>query len=588
MGVMEKMRGSTTTILWVLIFSFGVLWILADTQVFDALAVGPQNLGQVNGNEISIEEYNNRVNYYTNQFNQQATVTPEIRALYENQAWEDLVASKLIQQKINELGITVTDGELIDMVTGENPAPFIRQQFQQEDGTIDRIALRAAIEAPENSEIWIMIEQQLRESRRQEKLNNFLSSGLRASSLEVQNEYARENSFADVRYVRFPYGDITDEEISVSEDELREYYNNNPSQYERSESYRFRYVSWDKTPTAADTSATVREIENLRQAFAETEEDSLFLLRNDTATPYNGSWVSRDELREEYAPVLDLEAGEVSEVHMINGDPYVFKKIAEQGDEIRFAVLSYEVIADPVATIDRLAESADEFRFYAGSDGFAEEAERRELRISEASATKENPFIPGLGQSQQTMRALENLSEGDISEPLELANQFIVLQVMEMTPEGVRPFNEVRAQVESRVRTEKRREMMHTRVSELLNSHQNLEGIASEAELEVQTAEGVRMGGASIPGAGREPQVIGAIFGLEAGEMSGTIEGENAVFVVRADDINKADAADMTDEQRQQISDRLEQQKFIAFNQTFIDRLKEDASIRDNRSLLLR
>jgi peptidyl-prolyl cis-trans isomerase D len=73
-----------------------------------------------------------------------------------------------------------------------------------EDGTIDRVALRAAIDAPENSEVWIMIEQQLRDNRRQQKMNNFISSGLRVSSLDINNEFKRDNSYADIRYVDFP------------------------------------------------------------------------------------------------------------------------------------------------------------------------------------------------------------------------------------------------------------------------------------------------------------------------------------------------------------------------------------------------
>ena len=187
MGVMEKMRNSTASILWVLIFSFGILWVLADTQVFDAWSAAPQSLGSVNGEPISLNEYNQRVNFYTEQYQQRTggSLNPEMRAMYENQAWEDLVAAELIQQKMNDIGITVTDNELLEMVTGENPAPFIRQRFQAEDGSIDRIALRAAIEAPENSEAWIQVEQQLRDTRRQEKMSNFISSGLKVNSLEA-------------------------------------------------------------------------------------------------------------------------------------------------------------------------------------------------------------------------------------------------------------------------------------------------------------------------------------------------------------------------------------------------------------------
>ena len=590
MGVMEKMRNSTASILWILIFSFGILWVLADTQVFDAMAVGPRNLGTVNGDEISLDEYNQRVSFYTDQFSQQSgqPMSPEMRAMYENQAWEDLVAARLIQQKISELGITVTDSELMDMVTGDNPAPFIRQQFQQEDGTIDRIALRAAIEAPENSEIWIMIEQQLRENRRQEKLNNFISSGMQVSSLEIRNEFIRANSFADIEFVRFPYSEVSNDEITVSEDELRSYYNNNSSRFQRSETYSFQFVSWDKTPTSQDTTNTIQEVEDLIPAFEDAVNDSLFVLRYQSAVPYRGNFVATEDIREDYSPVIDLEVGEVSDVVMINGNPFVFKKIDQRGDEIKFAVLSYRVQADPIATIDRLAEQAEEFKFYASSDGFEEEAERRDLEVRQATATKDNPFIPGLGASQQTLRALESLSVNSISDPIELDEVFIVARLVEKTPEGTRPFEEVRPQVENAVRTQKRKEVMANRVSELLQTNQDLESLASATEKEIQSANDVRMNGSTIPGAGRELSVIGAIFEMEPGQTSGAVEGENAVFVVQVVDLDKADPANMTAADRSEIRNRLEQEKFMAFNEVFIDRLRENASITDNRSQILR
>lgn len=589
MGVMEKMRNSTASILWILIFSFGILWVLADTQVFDAMTVGPQSLGSVNGEPISLNEYNQRVNFYTEQYNQRTggSVNPEMRAMYENQAWDDLVAAELIQQKMNEIGITVTDNELLEMVTGENPAPFIRQRFQAEDGTIDRIALRAAIEAPENSEAWIQVEQQLRDTRRQEKMSNFISSGLKVNSLEVKNEYIRENSYANIRYIRFPYADIPTEEISATEEELRAYYQDNQDRFQREETYQFRYVSWDKTPTAEDTTNIVNEVADLRTAFANAEDDSLFLDRYGSSVDYTGAYVQIDEVREEYQPVVDLEVGEVSEVIMINGNPHVFKKVDQRGDEIKFGVLSYPVVADPIATIDRLAEQASEFEFYASSEGFQEEAERRELEIRETTVSKGSSLIPGLGQSQQTMQVLENLSEDDISEPIETNTHFIVAQMIQITPEGARPFSEVRSQVENIVINNKRRDMMLERVQELYQGNSDLEALAAASDKEVQIVEDLRMAATRIADAGREVGVIGKIFSMEQGSLSEPITGENGVYVIEVTEISMANPDNMTETQRQQIESRLEQQKFMAFNQVFLDQLKAEADIEDNRSELL-
>lgn len=590
MGVMEKMRNSTASILWILIFSFGLLWVLADTQVFDAITAGPQSLGVVNGESISFDEYNNRVSYYTEQFNERemGPMSAEVRAFYENQAWEDLVAARLIQDKMNDLGIKVTDEELRGMILGDNPAPFIRQQFQQDDGTIDRVALRAAIDSPENTEIWIMIEQQLRDERRQQKMNNFISAGMRVSNLEIRDEYIRENSFADVQFVRFPYSEVQDDEITFSDNDLRTYYRNNPEQFKREKSFQFRYVSWDTTPTAEDTTRTIDDVERLRERFAEAEDDSSFVRRNQSQTTFRGGFVPESEVRDEYRAVLDLNEGEVSDVIMINGDPYLLKKIEQRGSEVRFATFSYKVEADVVGTIDRLAEQAREFEFFASEEGFESEAERREMEIQRANATKGSNVIPGLGRSQQVLQSLDNLRRNQISDPIELEGEIIVIQLLNTTPEGTRPFEDVRGQIENIVRNNKRKEIVRDRVQGLFAENQSLEALASATGKEVQVAENVRMGSNNIPGAGREPKVIGSIFGLNAGEIHGPVEGQNAVFVVQADDVAIADANQMSSAERQRIRQRLEQQKFSAFNEIFIDELKTEADIRDYRSQVLR
>jgi peptidyl-prolyl cis-trans isomerase D len=130
--------------------------------------------------------------------------------------------------------------------------------------------------------------------------------------------------------------------------------------------------------------------------------------------------------------------------------------------------------------------------------------------------------------------------------------------------------------------------MTYDRVRDLLAGNGDLETLAGMAEKEIQTAEAIRMGGTTIPGAGREVAVIGAIFGMETGQLSGPVRGENAVFIVHADDISIADPDQMTSSQRNEIRSRLEQQKFMAFNEVFLDRLKSEANITDNRRRLLR
>ncbi len=589
MGVMEQMRKGTGVILWVLIFSFGILWMLADTNMFDVIQRGPRSLGSVNGENISLDEYNNLMSSYIDRYSKETgnSVTPEMRAHYEQQAWDDLVSGKLLEQKMDDLGIEVTDQEVVDMITGDNPDPFIRQQFQSEDGTIDRVALQSAIEAPENTQLWISIEQQMRQKRRQQKMSNYLQSSMEVSSYEVEQQYIRNNTTADVSYVRFPYADVEESDISVSDSDLRTYYNNNQDKYQRKESYRFEYVSFDKSPTRQDTMRTLKEVRGLRSDFAQAQNDSLFLSRYQSTTQYSAEMVAKSEVRELYQPVIDLAEGEVTEVIQDDGRLYLLKKLEETSDQVRFVVFSLDIRADPIATIDKQAEAADDFSFFAEEEGFMTEAERRELEVKEAFATKGNDFISGIGQSRQIMGFLETADEGDISSSIELSGQIVVLHVTEITPAGTQPFDEVKEQIRTVVINNQRKQHVADRVNELLSQNADLEGLAETAGKEINSVQGLAMNAETIEGAGREPKVIGAIFGLEQGTNSKPIEGTSAVFVARVDMRQEADLNNLTSSQRQQIRRQLQKQKSTAFMNTWIDQLKEEADITDNRSQIL-
>ncbi len=590
MGVMDKMRKGTGAILWVLIFSFGVLWMLADTNMFDVIQQGPQSLGSVNGETISLGEYNNRLQYYTQQYSQQTgnSMTPEVRAQYEQQAWDDLVSRELLQQKMDDLGIHVTNQEVVDMITGDNPDTFIRQQFGNEDGTIDRVALRSAIEAPENTELWISVEQQMRQKRRQQKMSNYLQSAMEVSNYEVEQQYIRNNTFADISYVRFPYADVTENDISVTESDLRDYYNANSDKYERKESYRVRYVSFDKSPTKEDTARTYREVNRIRSDFAQAENDSLFLNRYQSTTPYAVENTDKDEIRDLYKPVLDVAENEVTDIIEDQGRLYLLKKLDETADEVSFVVFSLDIQADPIATIDKRAETADDFSFYAEEDGFDEEAERRELEVKEAFATKGNNFVSGIGQSRQIMNFLESSYEGQVSKPLELSGQFVVVEVTEITPAGVQPFEEVKEQIRTVVTNNKRKQQVLDNVNELISESGDLEELANAAGKELKDVQSLAMNATTIQGAGREPMVVGVTFGLQEGEQSEAVEGTSAAFVVRVDRRQDADLQNLTASEEQQIRRQLQQQKNRTFMDTWIEQLKKEADIEDNRAQLLR
>lgn len=591
---MEKMRSSTKWIFWVLIISFGLLWGLADTKVFNAIMNGPRDLGSVNGKTISIHQYNMAVNRYIQNYEQQTkkNITPEIRAYFQDMAWNQLVMNTILNDKMQKMGITVPDAEVVNMVTGKHPDPLIMQQFQNKNGKLNRVALEAAIKAPENTKAWIAIEKELREKRRRQKLNNYVQSSFVVSNAEIDQYYIKNNSSASIKYVRFPYSEIPDSTIHVTTSDLRTYYETHKNLFKQKESWRFKYVTFSKAPTKKDTMRTIKEINKLRPEFAKAKNDSAFMAENQSATPYNNSWFTKDEVKKPLQVAFSLKKGQVSKIININGRLHILKKLAERRhdgkEQIKFLDFSKDVTADPLTTIDKVANNAGDFSYYAKQSSFDKEAKTEHLKVHTALATKGNTYIPGIGQSRQILDYLKETKPGKISKSIEMSNQFVVLQVIKHTPAGIRPFDEVKGQIRPMVIDRKRKQEIDQKITQQLNKDNTLEGLAKANGKKVKLANNIQYANDVIPNAGREPAVVGAVFHLPLNKISKPIEGENAVFVVKVTKRQMADPSKMTAEERNAIASNLKQQIAAAYGQVWMNQLKKSADIKDNRSILQR
>jgi peptidyl-prolyl cis-trans isomerase D len=691
MGFMEKMRSSTAPILWVLVLAFGLLFMLQDTQVFDAVLAGPRTLGEVNGQPITNEQFNQRLNAYTEQFRQQTGTPPnrEQLAYYQEMVWDQMIVELALRTEMERLGIDVTEDEIYNAVFGDDPDPIIRQIFGRPDGSIDYGMLRAAAEAPEAAADWVIIEQQIRERRAQQKLNEYLTSAVFVTDREIEQDYIQQNTRADISFVRFPYSDIPDEQITVTDGDLRNYHRQNSKQFEQEKTWRFRFVTFSKEPTTQDTLMSLQRMELLRNDFRNAANDSVFLELNYSLTSFDRSYRSPAEVDAPYLDVFRMEAGEVSEPVIDNNRVAIFKKLSERSgsdtyvrarkiqlnindenraaqtalaneivtglregqdfsdfilhsndfrtaanggemgyflrdaqpaavsnqlfratpgsivgpveadgalhifevidrtnSEVSFAVMSHLIEADPSGTIQAQQNNADDFREFAVLDGFNVEAERAGIQVREATATKGAPFIPGIGESRIVMRALENLRRRDISETIELDDQFIVLVVDEIRDKGVRPLDEVRQQVENAVKNEKRKEIMIAQVREQFANLTSLEQVADLGARQVQNASNLRMNSTNITGAGREPGIIGKVFAAEPGQFTGPVVGDNAVFFIVVNNRTDANLESLGQAERDRIRTRLSQAKNRVFTEKLVEQLKEQANVKDHRRLL--
>ena len=239
------------------------------------------------------------------------------------------------------------------------------------------------------------------------------------------------------------------------------------------------------------------------------------------------------------------------------------------------------------ATLNEAGEKADEFQYFAEENDFIEEANRAELSVGSIFATDGNTFISGLGNSQQVLDFLSRSDVGDISAPIELSNELVVLQLIEVTEEGFRPFEDVRSQLEAAVRIEKRKEILQAQIQEWLTQHNDMISLSEATGKSIESVVNVSANSTVLKGAGREPEVIGYAFSMDIDERSGPIAGESAVYVLHLINKTKPNLAATTPDTFENIRQQLEQELNNEYLSVWILQLKDEADIIDNRFVLL-
>lgn len=316
MGAMNKLRENTGVILWILVLSFGVIWTLQDSNVFDTRSRPEQNAAVVNGKKISSQDYQNAVEQQRRRFRQQmeGEISPRMEDMVQKQAYNQLVNNALLEQEMERLGITVTDAEIEDMVFGETPHRIIRQQFADSTGQINYQLLQNMAQNPQANPQFLRLEQFLEEQRRREKINSLIRSTVYVSDADVKEHHWKQNATAAVDYVALRYASVSDDSVSVTESDLRSYYDNNKEDFKRKKTLTLDYITLSKTPTAEDTAAVLGDLKDLRDEFASARNDSLFLAQNASEWSYTDDFATPDQLSDAVASVVfeDPTAGRIA------------------------------------------------------------------------------------------------------------------------------------------------------------------------------------------------------------------------------------------------------------------------------------
>jgi len=292
----NKMGKVVVALIAVAIMSF----VLADLLGPNSRLFGGNDteVGEIAGESISLEEFQGMVQQqesnYIMSFNRQPgeREKPTLR----NQAWELLIARYAFEKQYNEVGVQVTGDEVWDMMQGKNISPGIKQSFTNpQTGEFDRDLFLNFLQqlpnaAPEQRYRWEIFKKDLKPGRERIKYENLLVKSTYATKAEAQMEYNAQNDVAEIKYLYVPYYAISDSAISVSESDLKSYYNENKGRYKVENSRSLKYVAFDIIPSSEDSTYLREELQQLKTEFKKVEDDSVFAGVNTDALNYFGKY----------------------------------------------------------------------------------------------------------------------------------------------------------------------------------------------------------------------------------------------------------------------------------------------------------
>ncbi|MBC7744379.1 MAG: peptidylprolyl isomerase, partial [Flavobacterium sp.] len=264
-------------------------------------------VGEVAGETISIQEFNEKVEVNSNNFKQQMgqnNLNPQMTSYVVDNTWNQTISQILIDKEINRLGLQISKNELNDMINGKNPDPQVVQNFSDpQTGQLNRNQLNSFLQnistqAP-NSEIsvqWTQFLVNVRQNKLTEKYNNLIKNSLYVTSLEAREDYNQRNKLANFNYINLPFESLPDDQVKLTDEDYQKYYDENKTRFKNEEETRtFEYVVFDANPSKSDSLETRQQVDKLFNGLKNTNNDSMFVAMNsDSKLPV--SYVRKGQL----------------------------------------------------------------------------------------------------------------------------------------------------------------------------------------------------------------------------------------------------------------------------------------------------
>ena len=596
--MMSQMRANMKWIMVAVAISFVGLMVFGwgmDITGSSSSAMTGGEMGRVNGEIISYQEWLTTYRTLYDQQQRQSAGTPISASMnreIEDAAWDQIVMQKLVNQELRRRGIEVSEAEIRQAARFAPPPEMMDNELFKTNGQFDQNKYVQFLSSPSvDNQLLLQLEGYYRDVIPRSKLFYQVTSGAYMTEAQLWRIWRDARETARVRYIPIdPAAVVPDASVTVSTEEIEQYYEDNQDEFRRPAAAKVRFVVMNRAPSAADSAAALQRAREVRTAamtnFAEAAKQSA-----DSVSGRGGGTLGTMR-RGQTVPAFEqaafaLPIGEVSEPVLTQFGYHIIRVDSRTEDQFTASHILIPIEHSP-ENEEVLLDRADSLENLGADQSLQAAAQRLGLRVREAEFNDSTPFLPGVGAADDAaVWAFGEAEIGEVSEVFESPEVFYMMEIVSRTEPGITPLNEARPiiveLVKQKKKLERAREVGRT-VLERINKGASLEQAAQQSNLKVAEAGPfTRM--EFVPGLGRANAAIGTAFGLNEGQISGLVEAEGMLFIIQTIEKTEADRAEFEaqkDEARGRMTQALAEQRW----NEFLAALKENAKIVDKRDEL--
>ena len=518
------------------------------------------------------------------------------RNVLRDNLWNDKVNDVVMGKQYSELGLSISAEELAGLAFGYKSGEMsttAKQFFGITGQDVTPAQLAGVIQQIHDNDPqrWMYFENVIRKERLGQKYLNAIRQGLSASSVDAENYYQEQGTQASGRYVFKAF----DTKIEVSDAEISSYYNAHNEEYPQNANRELSIAVFEIAPTQADKNTTKSRISDLiedKTVFNKTTKtnevvsgfsntsDAVSFVNTYSDASFDTTFYADGQL----SPAIELEM-RTAELGYVFGpyeeeNSYKLAKLNDRrGDSVQVAIISIAIDASE-ETANEIYAQASEMAVAKDVEGFETLADEKNIALTTATVLDADRSIAGLGEARNLVFWAYNSETAINMVKLDdQNNRIVVMMLTAITPEGTQPLEEVKTQVEIAVKKEKSGKALLEEFNTVIGSATTIEEVATAMDLKTEQVNTMSFSSNAIPG-GFEPNVVGAFYGIEKGQLSKPVIGNNGVYVVYADDFIASKAPkDLTSLKKQLDGQIKPRANFEATNA-----LRELTDIEDNRA----